>query len=106
LAEVGAVGLDGELHDSGGEVVHVERVDELITTGVIGGTDVDDLPVEGAWEGGEALESDVEAEAVENLGWVVFDYDVVDVNLCHLARFFKNYYIVQSKYDLRDDAFS
>ena len=58
--EVGAVGLDCKLHDTGGEVVHVEGVDDLIAVGVVGGANVDDFPVEGAGERGGALEGDVE----------------------------------------------
>lgn len=58
----------------------------MIAVRVIGGADVDDFPVEGAGEGGEALEGDVKGEGVEYSGWVVLDDDVVDVYLCHLAR--------------------
>ena len=62
----------------------------MVTGWVIGGSNVDDFPVESAWQRGEALKSDIKAEGIKNLGRVVFDDYVVDVNLCHLAGFFKS----------------
>ena len=62
----------------------------MVTSRVIGRSYVDNFPVKGAWERREALEGDVKAERIEDLSRIVFDYDVVDVNLCHLARFFKS----------------
>ena len=86
LIKVRAVRLDIELHDSRSDVFHIKWVNKLIWVRIVGGTDVDDFPVESAWKGGEAFEGDVEGEGVEDFGGVVPDDDVVDVYLCHLAR--------------------
>lgn len=82
--EVGGGRVDGELHDSGLQVVHVEGVDHLVELGVLGRSDVDDLPVEGAGQGREALEGDVELEGRQDGRRVVVHHDVVDVHLGHL----------------------
>jgi hypothetical protein len=87
VLEVGGVGIDGELHDAGGKVVHVELVDDLVAVRIVGGADIDDLPVEAAGELAEDLEGDVEGEGVQDLGRVVPHDDVVDVHLSHLAPF-------------------
>ena len=87
MGEVRAVGLDSELVDTGGEVLHVELVDDLVEVGVVRGANVDYFPVEGAGELAEALKGDVKAEGVEDLPGVVPNLNVVDVNLSHLARY-------------------
>lgn len=83
--EVRRARLDAELHDSGGDVVHVEGLDDLIAVWVIGRSDVDDLPVENARQGAEGLEGDLEGERIEHRGRVVLHYDVVYVNLGHIT---------------------
>lgn len=80
------LGLRAELHDSGGEVLHFEGVDDLVAVRVVGRADVDDAPVEDSGEGVETLEGDVEAEGIENRGRVVAHCDVVDVDLGHICR--------------------
>lgn len=83
--EVGRAGLDAELHDSGGDVVHVEGFDDLVTVWVVGRSYVDDLPVEHTGQGAEGLEGDLEGEGVEHRSGVVLHYDVVYVDLGHIT---------------------
>lgn len=83
--EVGRVGLDAELHDTGGDVVHVERFDDLVAVGVIGRSDVDDLPVENTRQRAEGLEGDLEREGIKHRSRIVLNYDVVYMNLGHIT---------------------
>ena len=77
--------MDAELHDSGGNVVHVEGFDDLVAVWVIGRSDVDDLPVEHTRQSAEGLEGDLEGEGVEHRGRVVLHDDVVYVDLGHIT---------------------
>jgi len=85
VIEVRRVRFDCEIHDSSGQVFHVKTVDDLVTILVVWGADVDDFPLEGAREVVEALEGDVEEEGIECFCRVVFDDDVIDMNLGHCA---------------------
>ena len=82
--KVGRVGLNLEVHDTRGEIVHVKAIDDLVVLVVAGRSDVNNFPVDGAWELREALESDVEVEGVSGTARVVSNSDIVDMELGHV----------------------
>ena len=94
LWEIWTVRLNCELHDSWSKVLHVELINSLIELRVVGRSDVNYFPVEGARKRTEALKGNVEREAVEYSCWIVPDLNVVDVNLSHLARLQMNINII------------
>ena len=73
-----------EVHDTRGEIVHVKAIDDLVVLVVAGRSDVNNFPVDGAWELREALESDVEVEGVSGTAGVVSNSDIVDMELGHV----------------------
>ena len=73
-----------EVHDTRGQIVHVKAIDDLVVLVVAWGSDVNYFPVNGAWELGEALESDVEVEGVTDTAGVVSNSDIVDMELGHV----------------------
>ena len=60
--EIRRLSLNGELHDSGIEVLHVDILDDLVVIWVICGTHIDEFPFEVSFERFEHLEGDVEDE--------------------------------------------
>ena len=78
---VGGVGLEDKLIRSDGDGADHNLVEDLVEGGVLGGTDVGDLPLDVVGEGLEALEGYFELERVLEGRGIVQDDHADDVDL-------------------------
>ena len=89
FTEIRRIGISIERHIPGCQLIHVEFIDDLVKLGIIGGAEINDPPVESAWEVLEALQTDFKLHWAKDGGRVILNDDIVNLHLSHVANLIK-----------------